>query len=80
MIGEKPLSIRLDMDLKQMRAKGIFVRGKHYFKPTPRKIVYNEDAMISWIKENDGKHICEKQQDMGELISRWEKGTQAHSA
>jgi predicted DNA-binding transcriptional regulator AlpA len=30
--------------------KGAFVEGLHYFKPTPRKILFSRDAIINWVE------------------------------
>ena len=78
MISEKNLSEKLGINLKRERLKGRFVEGLHYFKYSPRKIVYNEDAMCVLIRGENGKHIHKEQCDLGQLVSRWAKDSQVN--
>ena len=74
MISEKLLSIQLGIALKRERLNGAYERGKHYFQYSPRKIVYDEGAIFDFIKEKDGKYLCEEQRDLGKFISEWAEG------
>lgn len=78
MISEKLLSIQLGIDLKRERLNGAYERGKHYFQYSPRKILYDEGAIFDFIKEKDGKYLCEEQRDLGEFISKWAEGAKVH--
>ena len=73
-ISEKILSIQLGIDLKRERLAGTFERGKHYFQFSPRKMLYDEGAIYDFIKERDGKYLCEEQRDLGKFISEWAEG------
>ena len=74
MISEKLLSAQLGIDLKRERLKGVFKIGEHYFKYSERKIIYDEDAIYRYIRERNGKYLCEEQRDLGEFISKWAEG------
>ena len=78
MISEKNLSEKLGTSLKRERLKGRFVEGVHYFKLSPRKIVYDEDAVCVLIRGENGKHIHKEQCDLGQLVSRWAQSSQVH--
>ena len=80
MISEKNLSEKLGINLKRERLKGRFVEGLHYFKYSPRKILFDVDAMCVLIRGEHGKHIHQTGCDMGELISRWTEDTKVHQA
>ena len=47
MISEKNLSLKLSINLKKERLRGAFKQGVHYFKYSPRKIVYDENTLNS---------------------------------
>ena len=78
MISEKNLSEKLGINLKRERLKGRFVEGLHYFKYSPRKILFDEDAVCVLIRGEHGKHIHQEQCDMGELVSKWAKDTKVN--
>ena len=78
MKGEKELSKQWNINLKLERLSGRFTEGLHFFKYSPRKILYDEDAMDSFIKERHGEYIKPKRCDMGELISGWAKDKEVH--
>jgi hypothetical protein len=79
-IEEKTLSARMGVNLKGWRHKGRFEGYKIYYKVSERTIVYDENALFNYIREQDGKYLCEKGHDMGVLISEWQKDTQINKA
>lgn len=56
-IEEKTLSKKMGINLKGWRHSGRFIGYKLFFKVSDRTIVYDENALINWIREQDGKYI-----------------------
>ena len=74
-VEEKTLSKKMGINLKGWRHRGIFAGYKVFFKVSHRTILYDENALQSWIKERDGKYICEEQSDLDKLLSEWKADT-----
>jgi len=72
---EKTLSKKMGINLKGWRHRGIFARYKVFYKVSERTILYDEDALQSWIKEKDGKYLYTEQGDLDKLLSRWKADT-----
>ncbi len=54
--------------LKKLRATE-FEEGKHFYKKCG-KIYFDEVAFIHWIKEDYGKSVQQRGQDLGKLLHR----------
>lgn len=80
MISEKNLSLKLSINLKKERLRGAFKQGVHYFKYSPRKIVYDENTMDELIRSKSGNALQQERDDLGELISKWAEDTKVHEA
>lgn len=77
-IEEKALSKTMGLNLKGWRHSGRFIGYKLFYKVSERTIVYDENALITWIKDQDGKYLHEEQDDLGQLLSEWQADTQVH--
>lgn len=60
--------------IKQRLYQGEFLEGKHYFKVAKSKILFDRLEIDKWVrarKENRGKPIHKKRQDISEYLSQW---------
>lgn len=48
-----------EQTIYNMIHSGKFVEGVHYFRPTPRKILFSREAIIRWVEGSteDSPHI-----------------------
>ena len=56
----KELSARIkfsNQSLYNLIYKGTFVLGKHYLKPTPKKILFIWSEILGWMEKNSCKNI-----------------------
>ena len=43
-----------EQTIYNMIHSGTFVEGVHYFRPTPRKILFSREAIIQWVEGKTG--------------------------
>ena len=50
-----------------MISTGRFLKGKHYFKPSPKKVLFSWPAVETWIKRNESEVVRAEKAEVNKI-------------